>query len=165
MNVSYELTEADFGALIDRVRTSPKAFRLIPYFSLLMMCVVAVIGVMKLPNDTWPIVLAPLMLSAFVSVRAMRRGSKMNQRIASHLYGVRELSISDTGLTETRESGTTTLNWTSIDRIVRTKTHLFLYSAGLCQLFVPQRAFGSSIECDRFVAELVNRSRAELRSE
>ena len=165
MNVSYELTEADFGALIDQARTSPKAFRLIPYFSLLMMCVVAAISFMKLPNGTWPIVVAPLILSAFVSIRVMRRSSMMKQRSASYFRGVRELTISETGLTETRESGTTTLNWTSIDRIVRTKTHLFLYSAGLCTFFMPQRAFGSSIEFERFVAELVNRSKAELRCE
>jgi hypothetical protein len=50
------------------------------------------------------------------------------------------------GLTETRPSGSTVRNWSSVERIAMTRDHLFVYTSGVEAYVVPRRAFSAESE-------------------
>ena len=65
----------------------------------------------------------------------------LNEGQNKGFYGECVLEIGANGLNEIRQSGSTFRTWTSVERIVTTPSHLFIYTAGIEAYIVPHRAF------------------------
>jgi hypothetical protein len=77
-------------------------------------------------------------------------------------YGECELEAGDQALTETRPSGSTIRNWTSVERVVTTPAHLFVYTSGIEAYVVPRRAFPTESQFKAFVDLISKHSGVEV---
>lgn len=73
-------------------------------------------------------------------------------------YGQCELETTDDSIIETRLSGTTIRNWNSVERIVVTPSHLFVYTSGIEAFVVPRYAFATEVEFENFLETITQRS-------
>ena len=180
MKAAYELTRDDLAAFIEfHHRTSPAARRqkigcLAVAFCALMVLPARILltadkPLLETAIDIWPLLLGPLLFAIFAAPYIRWRTRQMSHRLLSEgqnkqFYGRCELAASDDALTETRPSGSTIRNWTSVERIVTTPSHLFVYTSGIEAYVVPRRAFPSDSEFSAFVDAIRKRSGVEVES-
>ena len=180
MKATYELTRDDLAALIEfHQRTSPAARQqkmgcFVVAFCALMILPTGILlttdkPVLETAIDIWPLLLGPVLfcLSAIPYIRWRTR--QMSNRLLSEgqnkeFYGKCELEAGDDSLTETRPSGSTIRNWTSVERIVTTPLHLFVYTSGIEAYVVPRRAFSTESEFNTFVEVITERSGLEVQA-
>jgi hypothetical protein len=180
MKATYELMRDDLAAFIEfHQRTSPAARRqkigcLIVAFCALMILPAAILlttdkPVLETASDIWPLLLGPILFGIFSIPYIRWRTRQMSNRLLSEgqnreFHGECELEASDDVLTETRPSGSTTRNWTSVERIVTTPSHLFVYTSGIEAYVVPRRAFSTDSEFNAFVDAVRERSDVEVQA-
>lgn len=174
MKATYELTHDDLAAFIEyHQRSSPTARRqrigcLGVALCALMILPVGILlttdkPVLETAMDIWPLLLGPL-LFAILAVPYIRwRTRQMSNRLLSEgqnkeFYGRCELEAGADALTETRPSGSTIRNWTSVERIAATPSHLFVYTSGIEAYVVPRRAFSTESEFRAFVDTIAEHS-------
>lgn len=178
MKATYDLTRDDLAAFIEyHQRSSPAARRqkigcLAVAFCALMILPVCILSttdkpILETAAAIWPLWLGPI-LFALLAVPYIRwRTRQMSNRLLSEgqnreFYGQCELEAGADALTETRPSGSTIRNWTSVERIVATPSHLFVYTSGIEAYVVPRRAFSTESEFNAFVDVIAQRSGVEV---
>jgi len=177
MKATYELTRADLAAFIEfHQRTSPAARRqkvgyLVVAFCALMILPAGILtttdkSVLETAIDIWPLLLGPILFGIFAIPYIRWRTRQMSNRLLSEgqnkeFYVKCELEAGDDSLTETRPSGSTIRNWTSVERIVTTRSHLFVYTSSIEAYVVPRRAFSTESEFNTFVDAITERSGVE----
>ena len=181
MKASYELTRDDLAALIEYHQRSSPALRrqttgclVVPFFALAILpggiLLTTDKPVFKTAMDIWPLLLGPILFLILFTILAIPyirwRTRQMSNRLLSEgqnkeFYGKCELEAGDVALTETRPSGSTIRNWTSVERIVTTRLHLFVYTSGIEAYVVPRRAFSTEFEFKAFVDTIAKRSGVE----
>ena len=180
MKATYELTRDDLAAFIEfHQRTSPAARRqkigcLVVAFCALMILPAGILlttdkPVLETAIDIWPLLLGPILFGIFAIPYIRWRTRQMSNRLLSEgqnkeFYGKCELEAGDDALTETRPSGSTIRNWTSVERIVTTPSHLFVYTSGIEAYVVPRRAFSAESEFNTFVDLVTERSGVEVQA-
>ncbi|MCA9188305.1 MAG: YcxB family protein [Pirellulaceae bacterium] len=180
MKATYELTRDDLVAFIEfHQRTSPAARRqkigcLVVAFCALMVLPAGILlttdkPVLETATDICPLLLGPILFGIFAIPYIRWRTRQMSNRLLSEgqnkeFYGKCELEAGDAALTETRPSGSTTRNWTSVERIVIMPSHLFVYTSGIEAYVVPRRAFSTESEFNAFVDVLTERSAVEVQA-
>ena len=174
MKAAYELTRDDLAALIEfHQRTSPAARRqkvgcLVVAFCALMILPVGILlttdePVLETAMDIWPLLAGPILSAVFAIPYIRWRTRQMSNRLLSEgrnkeFYGECELEAGDDALTETRPSGSTIRNWTSVERVVTTPSHLFVYTSGIEAYVVPRHAFQAESQFKVFVDRISERS-------
>lgn len=180
MKASYELTREDLAAFIEyHQRSSPAARQqklgcLAAAFGALMILPGGILlttdkPVLETATAIWPLLLAPVLFGVFGPPYINWRTRQMSNRLLSEgqnkgFYGECELCIGDDALTETRPSGSTTRNWTSVERVVTTRSHLFIYTSGIEAFVVPRRAFAADADFNAFVDSTAERSGIEVQT-
>ncbi|QDT06543.1 hypothetical protein K227x_49530 [Rubripirellula lacrimiformis] len=178
MKTTYELTRDDLAAFIEfHQRTSPALRRqkigclVVAFFALMILPAGILLTtdkpVLETAIDIWPLLLGPILFGIFATPYIRWRTRQMSNRLLSEgqnkeFYGKCELEAGDEALTETRPSGSTIRNWTSVERIVTTPSHLFVYTSGIEAYVVPRRAFSTESEFDAFLGVITERSGMEV---
>ena len=178
MKATYDLTRDDLAAFIEyHQRSSPGARRQKIGCLAVVMCAMTVLPVWILCTtdqalfetaaDIWPLFLGPVLFALFAVPYIRWRTRQMSNRLLSEgqnkeFYGRCELEAGADALTETRPSGSTTRNWTSVERVVVTPLHLFVYTSGIEAYVVPRRDFLAKSEFDALVDMITERSGVEV---
>ena len=178
MKATYELTRDDLAAFIEyHRRSSPAARRqaigcLAAAFCALMILPAGILltrdkPVLETAMDIWPLLLGPILFAIFAAPYMRWQTLQMSHRLLSEgqnrdFYGACELEAGADALTETRPSGSTIRNWTSVERVVTTPFHLFVYTSGIEAYVVPRRAFSAESEFKAFVDTIAERSGVEV---
>jgi YcxB-like protein len=178
MNASYELHREDLAAFSDfHQRTSPAARKYRTKFFGIAFALFAFFPVwivmtsdkprVQTAKDIWPLFLGPLLFAIFALPYVRWRSRHMSRRLLNEgknagFYGKCELTICDGGLTETRPSGTTSRNWSSVERVALTPQHLFVYTSGIEAFVVPRSAFSTVSDCDAFAKTICDNSGVQL---
>jgi hypothetical protein len=174
MKVAFELTRDDLATFIDyHQRSSPVARKqksgcLLVAIAAMLILPAGILLTTEKPilesaMDIWPLLLGPL-LFAIIAVPYLRwRARTMSNRLLSEgqnkeFYGRCELELGADALTETRPSGSTIRNWTSVERIVVTPSHLFIYTSGIEAYVVPRSAFSTESEFKAFADSIAERT-------
>ena len=174
---SYELFPDDLVALVEfHQRTSPAARRQqmgcfgIAFVALLLFQVGVLLTTdkprLQTAIDIWPLFLGPLLFALFalfVGPHLRWPTRQLSRRLVSEgrntgFYGQCELAIDTDGLTESRPSGSTIRNWSSVERIATTPTHMFVYTSGVEAFVVPRRAFATEAEFRDFAEAIARNS-------
>ena len=158
MNANYELRLDDLKALLDLEKTRFKSPKVLLFGSLLLYGAVLAYAFTKLPRNSALMLLLPVFVYVVTLTRAIRVTAPGRAKVKHNFCGMCELRIELDGLTEIRSSGELKRNWSAIDRIVKTKTHLFIYATGMIAFVLPRRAFGDDVEFNRFVKAVQDRS-------
>jgi len=180
MKATYELTRDDLAAFIEfHQRTSPAARRqkvgcLVAAFCALMILPTGILlttdePIRETAMDIWPLLLGPILFAIFALPFIRWRTRQMSNRLLSEgqnkeFYGECELEAGDDALAESRPSGSTTRNWTSVERVVTTPSHLFVYTSGIEAYVVPRRAFQAASEFKLFVDRISEHSGVAVES-
>jgi hypothetical protein len=111
----------------------------------------------------WPLLTAPILFLLTVIPYIRWKTSRMAKRMLleggpSGFSGPCSLAIETGGLVETRAAGVTTRHWDSVEKILVTATHVFIYTSAIEAFVLPQRAFTSSEEGRQFVEQVSQRS-------
>ncbi|MEX1231431.1 MAG: YcxB family protein [Planctomycetaceae bacterium] len=173
MNVSYELLPDDFAAFIEfHQQSSPVARRQrLGCFAIgLAALLVLPVGILLMTDkprleaaiNIWPLLLGPILFAVFIVPYVRWRTRQMSRRLLTEgtnagFYGACDLAIDSEGLTESRPSGSTSRKWTSVERIVTTPQHLFVYTSGIEAFVVPRRAFGTDSEFNAFADAIADK--------
>ena len=180
MKATYDLTRDDLAAFIEYHQGSSPAARrqkigcLAVAFCAMMILPIGILlttdkPVFETAMNIWPLLVGPL-LFALLAVPYIRwQTRKMSTRLLSEglnkeFYGECELDAGTDALTETRPSGSTIRKWTSVERVVATPSHLFIYTSGIEAYVVPRRAFATDSEFKAFVDTIAQRSGIEPRA-
>ncbi len=75
---------------------------------------------------------------------------------SNSLYGEHKLSLTEDGITETNEAEKLEIGWNSIEKIVKTEEHIFIYLDSIKAYIVPKRAFKDNKEEEEFITYLEN---------
>lgn len=180
MKAAYELTRDDLAAFIEyHQRSSPAVRRqrtgcLAIAFCALMILPAGILlttdkPLLETAVDIWPLLLGPTLFAIFAIPYIRWRTRQMSNRLLSEgqnkeFYGECELEAGQEALTETRPSGSTIRNWTSVERVVTTPSHLFVYTSGIEAYVVPRRAFQHETEFRAFVDVICERSGVEVQA-
>lgn len=180
MKATYELTRDDLAAFIEyHHRSSPASRRqrrgcLAVAFCALMVLPAGILlttddPLLATAMDIWPLLLGPILFAITAIPYTRWRTRQMSNRLLSEgqnkeFYGQCELEVGDGALTETRPSGSTIRNWTSVERVVTTPSHLFVYTSGIEAYVVPRRAFPNETEFIAFVAAIRERSGVDVQA-
>ena len=173
MKVNYELTREDLAAFVAYHQEASPAVRrqrfgaLLIAFGALMILPVAILlsrdgPLLETALAIWPLLLGPTLFAIFAPAYIRWRTRQITGRMLSEgqnkeYYGECELEAGDEGLTETRPSGSTTRNWASVERVVTTASHLFLYTSGIEAFVVPRRAFSTESQFQAFLDRIEER--------
>jgi len=174
MKATYELTRDDLAAFIEyHQRSSPTARRQRLGCFGVALCALMVLPagillttdkpLLETAADIWPLLLGPILFAIFAIPYFRWRTRQLSDRMLSEgknkeFYGKCELEVGDDALTETRPSGSTIRNWSSVERVVTTPSHLFVYTSGIEAYVVPRRAFPTESELNAFVDVIRKRS-------
>ncbi len=158
MHANYELQLDDLHALMDLEKRRRKTSRLPLILAALLYAGVLIYAFAKLPLNSAILLLLPALVFAVTLVRAIRMTAPGRAMIKNHFCGTCQLKIEHDGVTEIRPTWELKRNWSAIDRLVKTNTHLFVYAAGLIAYVVPRRAFFDDADFDRFVKAIQDRS-------
>jgi Ca2+/Na+ antiporter len=71
-----------------------------------------------------------------------------------NLFGPVILTLEEAGISETSNSGVSMANWSSIERVEETKTHILIYLNAVSAAIVPLRAFADTDEKNEFLKTL-----------
>ncbi|MCC6507458.1 MAG: YcxB family protein [Pirellulaceae bacterium] len=112
----------------------------------------------RLPLNTALLFVIPLLVFVVTLIRGLRMTAPGRAKIKNNFCGTCQLKIELDGLAEVRSSGELKRNWSAIDRIVTTPTHLFIYATGLIAFIVPRRAFFDEADFKRFVKAIEDRA-------
>ncbi len=180
MKATYELTRDDLAAFIDYHQRSSPAARRQKIGSLgVALCALMILPggillttdkpVLETAVDIWPLLLGPILFAIFAIPYMRWRTRHMSNRLLSEgqnkeFYGRCELKVGADALTETRPSGSTIRNWTSVERVVATPSHLFVYTSGIEAYVVPRRAFSTESEFKAFVDKIAEHSGVEVQA-
>ncbi len=109
----------------------------------------------------------PLLVGAFGSVVFLLiffpylrwKVTRMTKRMLAEgqntgLYGPCSLSIEANGLRETKPTGESSRNWSTVERVLVTDTHAFIYTSATEAFVLPRRAFQGTEAFQHFVDEL-----------
>ena len=178
MKASYKLTRDDLAAFIEyHERSSPATRRqkigcLAVAFCALMVLPCGILLTTDKPAletamDIWPLLVDPILFPILAIPYIRWRTRQMTNRLLSEgqnkeFYGECALEADDDALTETRPSGSTIRNWTSVERVVTTASHLFVYTSGIEAYVVPRRAFSTESEFNEFIDAIAKRSGVEV---
>lgn len=178
MKATYELTRDDLAALMEyHRRSSPAARRqgigcLAAGLAALMILPAGILlttdqPVLDTAMDIWPLLTGPILFAIFAFPYMRWRTRQMSNQLLSEgqnkeFYGECELEVGDDALTETRPSGSTIRNWTSVERVVTTPSHLFVYTSGIEAYVVPRRAFANESDFTAFVDAIGKRSGVDV---
>jgi len=180
MQATYTVSRDDLAQLIDfQIRTSPTAKT--QRFKVLLIGTVATLALpllvlsqsekplLRAAVDIWPLLIAPVFFAAFFLPylrwkmrRTATRFLDEGQNIG--LYGECQLDVGVDSLTETRPSGVTVRNWDSIERVVSTPDHLFVFTSGLEAFVVPRRDIPSAPDFDALAADIAKRAGVAVES-
>lgn len=88
--------------------------------------------------------------------RALRKAinGMVNEGANRRLFGKRTITASEIGITESSAHGTSTTNWSAVERIVSLDEVTYVYLTALSAEVIPLRAFESASEYDAFVSKL-----------
>ena len=181
MKVNYELTRDDLAKFIEyHQRSSPAARQqkigcLIFAFSAMLILPGGILLTTNKPvaetaMDIWPLLLGPI-LFAIVAIPYIRwRTRQMSNRLLSEgqnkgFYGQCELEAGPDSLTEVGPSGSTIRNWSSVERVAVTPSHLFVYTSGIEAYVVPRRAFPEEAAFNAFVDTVAKRSGVDIQAD
>lgn len=125
--------------------------------------------VLERAAEIWPLLIGPLLFCILGSPYIRWRTRQMSNRLLSEgqntgFNGECELLAGVDALTETRPSGSTIRNWASVERIVATPSHLFVYTSGIEAYVVPRRAFSTESEFNTFTDVVAQRSGIEVQT-
>ena len=178
MKAKYELTRDDLVAFIEyHQRSSPAVRRqrigcFAGAFCALMALPAAILITSDKPLvetavDIWPLLAGPILFAIVAAPYIRWRTRQMSKRLLSEggnngFYGRCELEAGPDALTETRPSGSTIRNWTSVERIVVAPSHLFVYTSAIEAYVVPRRAFSTELEFNAFVNNIAERAGVEI---
>jgi hypothetical protein len=174
MKVTYQLTRDDLVALIAYHQQSSPAARkqaigcVAVAFCAMMILPVGILltrdkPVLETAMDIWPLWLGPILFGILAAPYMRWQARQMSSRMLSEgqnkgFYGQCELEVGTDALTEIRPSGSTVRNWSSVERLVTTPSHLFIYTGGIEAYVVPRRAFRGDSEFSEFVDAIAGRS-------
>ncbi len=178
MKATYELTRDDLAALIEfHQQSSPAARRQRIGCIVAALCAMLLLPagillradkpVLETAMAIWPLLLGPLTFAIFAAPFIRWQMRKMSNRLLDEgqnkeFYGRCELEVSDKAITEIRPSGSTIRNWTSVERIVATPSHLFVYTSGIEAYVVPRRAFSTEPDFEAFVDRIAKHSGVDV---
>ena len=178
MKASYELKRDDLAAFIEYHQRSSPAAR-----QQRIGCLAVALGaLMVLPGgillttdkpvletalDIWPLLLGPVLFATLAIPYIRWRTRQMTTRLLSEgqnkeFYGQCELEAGPESLTETRPSGSTIRNWSSVERVAITPSHLFIYTSGIEAYVVPRRAFPDEATFSTFLGNIAERSGVDI---
>ncbi len=111
----------------------------------------------------WPLLTAPIVFLLIAIPYIRWRTSRMAKRMLleggpSGLSGPCSLAIETDGLVESRAAGVTTRNWDSVEKILVTATHIFIYTSAIEAFVLPRHAFASPDEGHQFIERVSQRS-------
>lgn len=78
----------------------------------------------------------------------------MNEGHTKSMLGEHSLTLTDEGVIEKNNSGETKTNWSSIEKIVQTDEHLYIYIDSIKAYIVPIKAFKGESEKQYFLNEI-----------
>lgn len=178
MKASYDLTREDLAAFIEfHQRASPAARKqkigcLVFGFAAMMVLPIGILVTSDKPRletamNIWPLILGPILFAILAIPYIRFRTRQMSNRLLSEgqdngFYGACELHVGADELTETRPSGLTTRKWSSVERIVTTPKHLFVYTSGIEAYVVPRRAFSTETDFNALVDAIAKQSAVEV---
>jgi hypothetical protein len=58
-----------------------------------------------------------------------------------NLFGHREITISDDAIVEESDSGTHATKWQSVEKVIKTEKHIFVYASSVSAYVIPRRIF------------------------
>lgn len=181
MKVTYELTHEDLASLIEyHQRSSPTARQqrrgclAVGFGAMLILPGVILMTrdkpVLATAVDIWPLLLGPILFALLANPYIRWRTRQMSNRLLSEgqnngFYGPCELEAGPEVLIETRPSGSTTRNWSSVERVVMTPSHLFAYTSGTEAYVVPRRAFREEAEFRALADTIADRSGVSIQQD
>jgi hypothetical protein len=180
MRASFELTPEDVLALWEFHQRSSQTIRrqqigcLAGALAVLMFLPALILLTTKdFLSDTalaiWPLLIAPLLFLVTAMPYLRWRTRRMFVRLLSEgqnkeAYGHCELEVGVAGLTETRSSGSTSRNWSCVERIVSTPSHLFVYTSSIEAYIIPRRAFSTDSDFQAFIDIIAKHSGVSVKA-
>jgi hypothetical protein len=178
MKVSYELTTDDMAALVQlhnarspTVRRQRYGCLLIGFFAMLSLPALIFLSsekpLLQTATDIWPLLLGPLLFLMFAIPYLNWRTGNLAKRMYregrnSGYYGECSIVLEPNGIRESTASGDTVRKWASVEKIVVSRQHLFVYTAGVEAFVVPRRAFATEADFNTFVQQVADKSHVDI---
>ena len=118
---------------------------------------------LQVAMNIWPLFIGPVLFAVFAVPYINWRTRTAARRLLGEgrnegFYGECEVILEPEGIRETRPSGSTTRNWSAVERVAVTPQHLFVYTSGIEAFVVPRRAFDTDADFSRFASAIAERS-------
>lgn len=174
MQVTYRLTPNDLATLIQFHNTQSPVVRrqrmgclFIFLAAILVLPVGILIGsdepLLETASAIWPLLLGPVLFAAIIIPYSKWKLRRITKRMLKEgrnpgFDGECTTTLQADGIHERRPSGINMRTWESVERIVTTPEHLFIYTSAIEAFVIPRRAFASDLEFANFVLEVSSRS-------
>ena len=86
--------------------------------------------------------------------RTMKMVLEQQQRLLPNNKRKQKITITNETLTETTTEATTTCHWSLVEDVFTFERHLFIETRGYGTIIIPERAFASEVDFQRFVGEV-----------
>ncbi len=71
------------------------------------------------------------------------------------LFGKQRVTLSPDGITKSGELDETRIAWPAVERVIKDREHVFIYTSALTAFIVPRRAFADLVGFDEFAMKAV----------
>ena len=120
-------------------------------------------------QNIWPLLLSPPLFLLVVIPYIKWRSRNLSKRMLEEgrnlgFYGDCTLSLETDGIHESKSSGETVRNWSSVEKIVVAPKHLFIYTSGIEAFVVPRRAFTSDVDFNSYIQQIADQSNVDLQN-
>ena len=120
-------------------------------------------------RNIWPLLMSPpLFLLLVIPFMKWRMRSLIKRMLkegrSSGFYGACTLSLETDGIHESKSSGETVRNWSSVEKIIVAPEHLFVYTSGVEAFVVPRHAFTSDVDFNSFVQQIADQSNVGIQN-
>lgn len=122
--------------------------------------------ILEIAPAIWPLLMGPILFLFFFYLLVKFRGSRFYREVLSERQSKfldrRTLSLEDDALRESMASGTNQRSWSSVDRILLTNDHAFVYTSAVEAFILPKESFSSTVSFDEFLQEIAQRAKVKI---
>lgn len=115
----------------------------------------------------WPLLMGPVFFAVLYVLLLQWRRHSARQILAegdpSKFLDRRVLALRPDGMHESTSSGSNHRLWTSVERILSTRDHAFVYTSGVEAFIIPRQSFTSTVTFEDFLQEIARRSEVEIK--
>jgi hypothetical protein len=87
----------------------------------------------------------------FMSITKKRIIKMIDEGKNSHMFGFRSITLTETGVEETKEHGESKTAWSSIEKVEELQDYLYIFVGSLNAYIVPDRAFDNDEQKNEFL--------------